>query len=58
MSPRKRIGVLIPSTNTTCEADFQMTVPRDVTIHGRRPWLSTDTPCPKWNTPRLRPAAR
>ena len=30
MSPRKRIGVMIPSTNTTCEADFQMTVPRDV----------------------------
>ena len=27
MSPRKRIGVMIPSTNTTCEADFQLTVP-------------------------------
>jgi maleate isomerase len=24
MSPRKRIGVMIPSTNTTCEADFQL----------------------------------
>jgi maleate cis-trans isomerase len=29
--PRKRIGVMIPSTNTTCQADFQMTVPRNVT---------------------------
>ena len=25
---RKRIGVMVPSTNTTCEADFNMVVPR------------------------------
>jgi maleate cis-trans isomerase len=43
MSPRKRIGVMIPSTNTTCEADFQMTVPRDVTIHGQRLWLTNES---------------
>ncbi len=43
MSPRKRIGVMIPSTNTTCEADFQMTVPRDVTVHGQRLWLTNDS---------------
>ena len=42
MSPRKRIGVMIPSTNTTCEADFQMTVPRDVTIHGQRLWMTNE----------------
>ena len=28
MSSRKRIGLMVPSTNTTCEADFQMVVPR------------------------------
>jgi maleate isomerase len=43
MSPRKRIGVMIPSTNTTCEADFQMTGPRDVTIHGQRLWLTNNS---------------
>ena len=42
MSPRKRIGVMIPSTNTTCEADFQLTVPRDVTIHGQRLWMTNE----------------
>jgi maleate isomerase len=43
MSPRKRIGVMIPSTNTTCEADFQLTVPRDVTVHGQRLWMTNDS---------------
>ena len=42
MNPRKRIGVMVPSTNTTCEADFQMTVPRDVTIHGQRLWMTNE----------------
>ena len=42
MGLRKRIGVLIPSTNTSCEADFQMAAPRDVTIHGQRLWLTND----------------
>ena len=42
MSPRKRIGVMIPSTNTTCEADFQLTVPREVTIHGQRLWMTNE----------------
>jgi len=39
---RKRIGLLVPSTNTTCEADFQMTVPRGFTVHGQRLWLTND----------------
>lgn len=39
---RKRIGVMVPSTNTTFEADFQMVAPRDVTIHGQRLWLTND----------------
>lgn len=43
MSIRKRIGLLIPSTNTTCESDFQMAVPQDVTVHGQRLWLTNET---------------
>ncbi len=39
MALRKRIGVMVPSTNTTCEADYQMVVPRGVTVHGQRLWL-------------------
>jgi maleate isomerase len=42
MTLRKRIGVMVPSTNTTCEADFQMVVPRGYTIHGQRLWLTND----------------
>ena len=42
MGLRKRIGVMVPSTNTTFEADFQMVAPRDVTIHGQRLWLTND----------------
>ena len=42
MSLRKRIGVMVPSTNTTCEADFQMAVPRGYTVHGQRLWLTND----------------
>ncbi|HJP11534.1 MAG TPA: aspartate/glutamate racemase family protein [Arenicellales bacterium] len=42
MGLRKRIGVMIPSTNTSCEADFQMAAPQGVTIHGQRLWLTND----------------
>jgi maleate cis-trans isomerase len=42
MSVRKRIGVMVPSTNTTCEADFQMAAPAGVTIHGQRMWITND----------------
>ncbi|HEV8298607.1 MAG TPA: hypothetical protein VGQ20_14975, partial [Acidimicrobiales bacterium] len=42
MTTRKRIGVMVPSTNTTCEADFQMVVPRGFTLHGQRLWLTND----------------
>lgn len=42
MAVRKRIGVMVPSTNTTFEADFQLASPRDVTIHGQRLWLTND----------------
>jgi maleate isomerase len=39
---RRRIGLMVPSTNTTCEADFGMVVPRDVTVHGQRLWMTND----------------
>jgi maleate isomerase len=42
MALRKRIGVMVPSTNTTFEADFQLVAPRHVTIHGQRLWLTND----------------
>lgn len=42
MSLRKRIGVMVPSTNTTCEADFQLVAPRGVTIHGQRLWMTNE----------------
>jgi maleate cis-trans isomerase len=42
MALRTRIGVMVPSTNTTFEADFQLVAPRDVTIHGQRLWLTND----------------
>jgi maleate cis-trans isomerase len=42
MSLRKRIGVMVPSTNTTFEADFQLVAPREVTVHGQRLWLTND----------------
>ena len=43
MSIRKRVGLLVPSTNTTCEADFQLAVSADVTVHGQRLWLTNET---------------
>jgi maleate cis-trans isomerase len=42
MSVRKRIGLLVPSTNTTCEADFQRVVPEGITVHGQRLWLTNE----------------
>lgn len=42
MGARKRIGLMVPSTNTTCEADFQLVVPRGFTVHGQRLWLTND----------------
>jgi maleate cis-trans isomerase len=42
MAARTRIGLMVPSTNTTCEADFQLAVPRGYTVHGQRLWLTND----------------
>ena len=37
MAVRTRIGVMVPSTNTTFEADCQLVAPEGVTIPGHRP---------------------
>ena len=42
MTIRTRIGLLVPSTNTTCEPDFYRVAPPDVTIHTGRLWLTDE----------------
>ncbi len=42
MATRIRIGVMVPSTNTTCEADFQLVASKNVSIHGSRLWMTND----------------
>lgn len=37
---RRRIGVMIPSTNATCEADFNLVSGNAFSIHGQRLWLT------------------
>ena len=43
MAVRTRIGAMVPSTNTTFEADLQLVAPENVTIHGHRMWMTNDT---------------
>ena len=43
MAIRKRIGLIVPSTNTTVEPDFRMAAPRDVTLHSHRMWMDEAT---------------
>ena len=42
MATRRRIGLLVPATNSTGEPDFHMTVPDGVTVHSHHVWNSTD----------------
>jgi maleate isomerase len=42
MSVRRRIGLMVPSTNTTCEADFQLVSPPGVTVHGQRLFMTNE----------------
>jgi len=44
MTPGLRIGLLVPSSNTTMEPDFYAMAPRGVTIHTARMRLSQVTP--------------
>ncbi len=43
---RKRIGLLVPSGNSTAEPDFHMAVPPGVTVHSHRLWLDPDATKP------------
>ena len=40
MAIRKRIGIMVPATNTTVEPDFHRVAPAGVTIHSHRLWLT------------------
>ena len=42
MTIRTRIGLLVPSTNSVAEPDFNMLVPSDVTVHTQRMWTTND----------------
>ena len=42
--PRTKIGLIVPSSNTTVEPDFQRVVPPGVTLHAARMWLVDTTP--------------
>jgi maleate cis-trans isomerase len=39
MTIRRRIGLLVPSTNSTAEPDFHRSVPPGVTVHSHRLWI-------------------
>jgi maleate isomerase len=38
MAIRRRIGLIVPAANNTCEADFALAVPRNATVHADRLW--------------------
>jgi maleate isomerase len=40
--PRRRLGLLVPTTNSTAEPDFSMAVPPGVTVHSHHIWLDPD----------------
>ena len=40
MAIRKRIGIMMPTTNTTVEPDFHRAAPPEVTIHSQHLWLT------------------
>ena len=42
MAIRTRIGLMLPSTNSTAEPDFNMVAPNDVTIHSQRMWTAPE----------------
>ena len=39
-----RIGLILPSTNATCEPDFYRVVPKGVTVHTHRMWHGASKP--------------
>lgn len=43
MATRTRIGLMVPATNSTAEADFWRVAPPNVTVHSHRLWLSNES---------------
>ena len=42
MAIRKRIGIMVPATNSTVEPDFHRIAPEGTTIHSQRLWLTNN----------------
>ena len=42
MAIRKRIGIMVPATNSTVEPDFHRIAPEGTSIHSQRLWLTND----------------
>ena len=42
MAIQKRIGIMVPATNSTVEPDFHRIAPEGTTIHSQRLWLTND----------------
>ena len=42
MDARRRIGILVPVTNTTAEPDFHRAAPPGTTVHSQRLWLANE----------------
>ncbi len=42
MGIRYRVGLMVPATNTTFEPDFALVLPKEVTLHAHRLWMSGD----------------
>ncbi|MBA7691443.1 Maleate isomerase [subsurface metagenome] len=40
MLNRRRVGLMVPATNATFEADFALVVPKEITLHSHRLWMS------------------
>jgi maleate isomerase len=40
---RKKIGLILPSSNTTVEPDFQRVLPANVSLHASRIWIVDTT---------------
>jgi maleate cis-trans isomerase len=46
MTIRRRIGLLVPSTNSTGEPDFHIAVPKGVSVHSHHLWIESNISVP------------
>ena len=47
MKPSRRLGLMVPATNTTFEADYALVVPAGVTLHSHRLWIPREVEGPE-----------